>query len=78
MNKVLTILAALAELLTRYFRIKEQREHDEQQQQIKDDPAVWFDDHFNHSVNGVQANEPMPDNADQTKQTSPTKHTKNE
>lgn len=78
MNKVLTILAALAELLTRYFRIKEQREHDEQQQQIKDDPAGWLDNHFNNDDNGVQANEPMPNNADQTKQTSSTKHTKNE
>lgn len=78
MNKILTILAALAELLGRYFRVKEQREHDDQQQKIKDNPAVWFDDHFNHSVNGVRHNEPMPDNANQAKQTSPTKHTKND
>lgn len=78
MNKLLTIIAALTELLARYFRIKEQREHDEQQQKIKDDPAGWLDNHFNNDDNGVQTDEPMPDNADQTKQTSPTKHTKNE
>jgi len=78
MNKILTILAALAELLGRYFRVKEQREHDEQQQQIKDNPAGWFDNHFNGDNNGVQTNKPVPSNADQTKQTSPAKHTKND
>lgn len=78
MSKLLTILAALAELLTRFFRIKEQREHDEQQKQIKDDPAGWLDNHFNNDDNSVQADEPMPNNAEQAKQTSLTKHSKNE
>lgn len=78
MSKLLTILAALAQLLGRYLRVKEQREHDEQQQKIKDNPSGWLDNHFNGNDNGVQNNKPMPNNADQAKQTSPTKHTKND
>ena len=78
MNKILTILAAIGEILTRLFRAKEQQEHEKQQQQIKDDPAGWFDNHFNDNDNSVQANKPMPNNADQTKQTSANEHSKNE
>jgi hypothetical protein len=78
MSKILTILAALAELLARYFRLKEQQDHEQQQEQIKKDPAVWFDDHFNGDDNGVHTNEPMPDNADDAKQASTNEHSKNE
>lgn len=76
MNKILTILAALAELLTRFYRAKEQSEHDQQQQQIKEDPTGWLDNHFNSDDNGVQPNKPMPNNAKQAKQTNTAKHTK--
>lgn len=78
MSKILTILAALAEFLTRHFRIKEQQEHEQQQQQIKDDPADWLDSHFNNDDNGVHANEPMSYDADKTQQASTIKHAKNE
>ena len=78
MNKILTILAAIAEILTRLFRAKEQKEHEQQQQEIKEDPADWFDNHFNDHGNGVHTNKPMPNNADKTKQAGSSEHSENE
>lgn len=76
MKQFLTILAAIAEILTRLFRAKEQQQHEKQRQEIKDDPAGWLDIHFNDTDSGVQPNKPMPGNADKAEQTNTKKHPK--
>lgn len=62
-SKIITILAVIADALGRFMRAREQQQHEEQQQAIKKDPAVWFDDHFNSDANRVQTDEHLPTDA---------------
>lgn len=75
-SKIITILAAIAEALSRFLRAQEQKQHEEQQQAIKKDPAGWFDDHFNGDANRVQADKHLPDDAAGADKAKPTKPNK--
>jgi hypothetical protein len=47
LTKLLTLLAALAELAGRWRKLKEQTEHEQEQRKLQDDPPGWFQGHFN-------------------------------
>ena len=49
-SRLLTVLAALAELLGRLRRQKEQETHQHAANEIKKNPGIWFDQHFNGRV----------------------------
>ena len=76
-SKIITILAAIAEAMSRFLRAQEQKKHEEQQQAIKKDPAGWFDTHFNGDANRVQTDQHLPDDAAGTDKAKPTKPDQN-
>lgn len=59
--KLLTLILQVLNWLIGQFERSEkqrkQRERDEQKQQAQDDPAGWFDDHFNGDANRVRGDE---------------------
>lgn len=59
--KLLTLILQVLNWLIGQFERSEkqrkQRERDEQKQQAQDDPADWFDDHFNGDHNRVRGDE---------------------
>jgi hypothetical protein len=68
MNKVISILALLADLLVRFLKQKENREHENESRKIEEDPGTWFDKHFN---GGVRKHEPnLPRDSPSTSETS--------
>jgi hypothetical protein len=73
-QRLITLILAVSELVKRYNRSKEQKEHEEQQQQIKDNPSGWFENHFNGSrddkLGGLHDTTELPRNAESTKQTN--------
>lgn len=71
LKNLLTILAAITKALAAYFRTQEQKRHEQEQQDIKQDPAGWMDDHFNGNANGLPANKPVPGNAAEADKAKP-------
>lgn len=55
LDKVLTLLAAVAELLRRWRRLREQAQHEQQADEIQASPAQWMDEHFNGPGDGHNA-----------------------
>ncbi len=47
LDKLLTLLAAVAELLRRWRKLREQTDHEQQSDAIQENPGGWMDTHFN-------------------------------
>lgn len=50
---ILQLLSTLAKVFEKRQRDREQQAHEEQKQRAQDDPAGWFDDHFNGDAKRV-------------------------
>lgn len=78
LDKVLTLLAAVAELLRRWRRLREQTQHEQESHDIQAKPGQWLDEHFNGSDRGgnadrLQQPSSMPGNAGKASQTTTAK-----
>ena len=71
LSKIITILAAIAEAWRQYSRKREQQQHEQKQQAVKEDPAVFFDDHFNGDANGLPDAADLPGNAAEADKAKP-------
>lgn len=80
-GKIITILAALSEMVVFFIRQRKTKEQEQEIEQAKQDPAQWFGDHFNgKSVERVQHDgEPanVPADAASTGEASTAKSDKN-
>ena len=67
LDKILTLLAAVAELLRRWRKLREQADHAQQSDAIQENPGGWMDTHFNgpgagHDDDRLHDATKMPDN----------------
>ena len=62
-SKLLTLLIHLADALKRWQRKREQEQYEQQHKQIEEDPAAWFDDHFNRDGHRMPNDPSLPDHA---------------
>lgn len=64
-KNLLAVLAALADLLGRLRRRKEQEAHQREVDELQDNPGRWHDQHFNGRLH---QSADLPDNAASTSQ----------
>lgn len=65
LSKILSLLGAVADLLRLLVRRKEQSEHEDKIEAVRNDPAEFFSDHFS----GVRTD--LPTDAEHADKTSP-------
>lgn len=70
---ILQLLSKIGDILKRRQREREQNQHEEQKQQAQNDPAGWFDDHFNGGMHGTGSGDgnAVPDDASETGKAKP-------
>lgn len=73
LKDILAILAAFVQAIGRYIRAQEQEKHEKNQQDIKQDPAGWMDDHFNGNANRMPNSTDLPGNANEADKAYPAK-----
>lgn len=81
-EKLIALALAIAELVKRYRKAKEQKHYEEQHEKLQENPAQWWQDHFNgkssaantdddHS-NSLHDTTELPRDAERTGKTEPT------
>ncbi|MBE0471775.1 MAG: hypothetical protein IBX55_19975 [Methyloprofundus sp.] len=65
MEKIIAIIAVIANVVSRLLRKKEQEEYQHESDAITSRPGAWFDDHFNGRVH---EHTDLPTDANDTRQ----------
>ncbi|MFD2633208.1 hypothetical protein [Idiomarina piscisalsi] len=50
MSSLIKLLSALADLVRFLLNRKEQKEYEKEVSEVREDPTVWFNEHFDNSV----------------------------
>ena len=74
LSQILTLLVFVVDLFKRRQRKQEQEQYEKDKQQVQEDPAGWFGDHFD---SGMPDDPNVPNDTDKASDTKPQKPTPN-